>query len=244
MNKLTKLIKDQPSSLKILEAVIAATITLGLTLAFVVMISTISKMGMIDLSLCFTNSCISYYIKETDQAFAIAKATFDLGVAIATIGGIFVALFSYFNTAANSALTNHIEHLKAFREYLEAEIKKRERLTLSRIDTLYLYNIIFQHSRSGRTTVSDEYSNFITKLNDIIQESNKKCQQGSLEGFRYKDHQRKVKEHLVTAGISVEYAPRNDYFEMEGQLFSLLHRLSQSFCTPGEIPSIVERQYN
>lgn len=243
MNSLNKIIREQPVSFTVLSVVIILTLCGGLSIAALAMITTILNENLGDLPLCFSNDCVEFFIKKTDQAFSIAKATLDLGVAIATIGGIFVALLSYFSTSANSALTNHIEHLKVFTDYLEAEIKKRERLAPSLVDALYFYSTIFKQSRIGKTTVSDEYEKFIKKLNDIIIESNQRCVVGTPGGFSYKDHQRKIRDHLKFIGITVHTAPRNDYLEMEDQLFSLLHRISQSFCTSGTLPPIIERKY-
>lgn len=227
----------------ILIIVFSITLLFGLCLAVVAMISTIIELKLGSLPLCFSNTCIKNFTENTEQAFTIAKATLDVGIAIATIGGIFVALLNYFSSSANSALTNHIEHLKIFIEYVEAEIKKRDRLSAGLIDTLLLYNVIFELSRSGKTNISGKYENFINKLNEIIHESNQRCVIGTPGGFSYNDHQRRVRDHLITVGITVHTAPRNDYLEMESQLFSLLHRISQSFCTPNILPEIINREY-
>lgn len=243
MNKIKKILREQPPSFLILSVVIAAILLCGLSSAVIVFVSTIQELELYKLPWCFTNECFKDFSEKTDQVFTIAKTTFDFGVAIATIGGIFVALLSYFNSSANSALTNHIEHLKIFTEYLNAEIKKRERLSASLIDSLYLYGVIFKQSRNGKTDVSDEYDDFIKCLNKIIRESNERCVIGTPGGFSYNDHQRRIRDHLATAGITVHTAPRNDYLEMEDQLFSLLHRISQSFCNPRALPSILRREY-
>jgi hypothetical protein len=244
MNSLKNLIKDSPTSLLWLGTFIAFILTTGLGAAILSAIGTSCKLELFSRDLCITNKCVEAYLSETSQAFIIAKATLDVGVATATIGGIFVALASYFNTANNTALTNHIEHLKVFTEYIESEIKKRERLNPNLIDTLLLYGTIFNQSRNGKTTVSNAYKNFIIELNNIIIESNKKSISGTPGGFSYKEHQRSIRDHIISAGITVYTAPRNDYFEMEDQLFSLLHRISQSFCPPGVLPALVKREYH
>jgi hypothetical protein len=243
MNKVRKFIKEQPASLITLGAVITAALLFGLILSFWVMIDTITEKNLNSLPWCFSSSCLEHFFNETNQVYVIIKATLDSAVAIATIGGIFVALLSYFATASNYALTNHIEHLKVFTEYLDTEIKKRDRLSPPLIDTLYFYCSIFTQSRSGKTTVSDTYEKFINELNAIIHESNQRCVAGTPGGFSYNDHQRKIRDHLASIGITVHIAPRNDYLEMEGQLFSLLHRVNQSFCTPGALPEMQKRTY-
>lgn len=243
MNKLCRFVKESPASLTALGVVIIVPVVVGFGFSAWVLVSTIISENLASSPLCFSNECVQFFLGKTEQSFAIAKATLDLGVAVATIGGIFVALLSYFSSASNAALTNHIEHLKVFREYLESEIGKRDRLSLPLIDGLYLYGVIFTQSRSGKTTVSDEYLSFIKKLNCIIDESNQRCVQGTPGGFSYNDHQRRVRDHLIAAGVTIYVAPRNDYFETEGQLFSLLDRIGQSFCSPGVLPPILSRTY-
>lgn len=243
MNSLKNLISDTPRSFIWLGILIAFILLLGNAIAITTLYKTSIQEEYFSRPLCFQNQCIKEYIECTDQFFTISKATFELGVAIATIGGIFVALLSYFNTASNAALTNHIEHLKVFSEYLDSEIKKRSRLSSDLFDTLLLYATIFHQSRSGKTTVSDDYKNLILDLNKIIEESNERSIKGTPGGFSYRDHQRKIRDLLYKVGITVYIAPRNDYLEMEEQLFSLIHRISQSFCTPNTIREIAKRNY-
>jgi hypothetical protein len=234
--------RERPS-IAVLGGAIFFIMFIGVFLAFVVLIVTSKSDGLFDMTFCFSNECATDYFKKIDQSLLIIKATFDISVAIATVGGIFVALLSYFNAAGNAALTNHIEHLKVFCDYIETEIKKRERLRSSQIDALLLYGTIFSQSRSGKTTVSEDYKSFVVKLNELVQESNDRCVIGTPGGFSYKDHQRRIRDHLIAAGIGVYMAPRNDYFEMESQLFSLLHRIGQSFCPPGSLVQMIERKY-
>lgn len=243
MNSLTRFIRQQPPSLITLGATIIATVLIGLAFAATILTSTVFENKLYELPFCFTNECIKKFVEKTDFVYTSAKATFDLGVAIATMGGIFVALLSYLSSSANDALTNHIEHLKVFSEYIEGEVKKRDRLSSSLIDTLFLYSFIFRQSRNGKTEVSIEYEKFISDLNIIINESNQRCVVGTPGGFSYKDHQRKIREHLKNIGITVNTAPRNDYFEMEDQLFSLIHRISQSFCSSSNLAPVAKRTY-
>lgn len=227
-----------------LVLVISIIFLVGFGLSLFVLVQTSSQEQLFTQKLCFTKVCVDYYFTKVDTAFLIAKSTLEICVSVATVGGIFVALLSYFNTSGNAALTNHIEHLKVFSEYLESEVKKRDRLSSNLIDTLLLYGVIFNQSRSGKTSVSVEYLEFIVDLNKIISESNRRCASNTARGFSYVAHQKAVRDHLAKAGITVYLAPRNDYFEMESQLFSLLHRVSQSFCAPGILPHIEKIDYH
>jgi len=243
MNNFIAGMRNHPRSLVCLGMVLVSVLAIGLGLAIIIAIATINEKELYRHAICFNGECVKLLAAAIEPALGTAKATLDFGVAIATMGGIFVALLSYFSSASNAALTNHIEHLKVFTEYIEAELQKRDRLARSHFDTLFLYGKIFNQSRSGKTTVSDEYRSFLVELNTIINESNERCSVGTPGGFSYKDHQRRVRDHMIQIGVTVYTAPRNDYFEMENQLFSLLHRLSQSFCSSGVLPDVSPQTY-
>ncbi|WP_155122389.1 retron Ec48 family effector membrane protein [Burkholderia ubonensis] len=243
MNRLVKFYRWHPS-IAILATIIFVELIGGVVLSVAVLVATSREMKLFAMSLCFSNKCVHSYFDDIAQSLLIFKATLDVAVAISTVGGIFVALLSYFSSASNYALANHIEHLKVFREYLEAEIRRRDRLAVEAFDSLLWYGKIFAESRNGKTQVSGEYVGFIKSLNEIICESNQRSVVGTPGGFSYRDHQRKIRDHLFEIGIVVYIAPRNDYFEMEDQLFSLIHRIGQSFCSPGSVAEITKRQYH
>lgn len=243
MSRLSGPLKNQPRSLVILGALLTLVLIAGLGLSTIVMVVTIRAQELQKLSICLQSGCVKEFTENIEAAISVAKATLDIGIAIATIGGIFVALLSYLNSASNAALTNHIEHLKVFSEYIEKEIEKRDRLAENLFDTLLLYGSIFSQSRNGKTTVSNDYIQFMIDLNKIIDESNQRSIVGTPGGFSYNDHQRRVREHLKKIGVTIYSAPRNDYFETEAQLFSLLHRVNQSFCPPGVVPEIGRSTY-
>lgn len=244
MSELHSIKESKQPAMIALVSVIAIVFLAGFFLSLTVLAQTSFREQLFSKELCFSKVCVDYYFKTVDTAFLIAKSTLEVCVSVATVGGIFVALVSYFNTSGNAALTNHIEHLKVFSEYLESEIKKRDRLSSNLIDTLLLYGMIFNQSHSGKTSVSVEYRDFIVDLNKIISESNGRCASTTARGFSYVAHQKEVRDHLAKAGVTVYLAPRNDYFEMESQLFSLLHRVSQSFCAPGILPHIERSEYH
>lgn len=243
MNKLRNMFPEQPLSLILLGLLLMLIFVLGLGLALVVLYYSSREGNFFRMDFCFTKGCVDVYLTQNATSLTIAKATFDLGVAIATIGGIFVALLSYINSSGSAALANHIEHLKVFCEYIDAEVGKKDRLSAQLIDSLLLYGFIFNQSRSGRTSVSGDFKGLISGLNLIIQDSNSICKVGATGGFDYKKHQQRVRDQLAPAGIQIYMAPRNDYFEMEKQLFSLIQRIGQSFCAPGALPDLIPREY-
>lgn len=229
--------------LRKLGIALSLILMIGLLLSISIWICTSMQENLFSLDICFTNKCVSDFGDSISTSLAVAKSTLDICVAVATIGGIFVALLSYINTANNNALTNHIEHLKVFSEYLESEIKKRDRLRSELFDSLLLYSTIFNESRHGNTAVSKEYIEFIVQLNNIVIESNQRCTTGTPGGFSYRDHQKSIRDHLAKSGITVYLAPRNDYMMMEAQLFSLINRVNQSFCPTQTVPAVEKSTY-
>ncbi|MBV7417327.1 retron Ec48 family effector membrane protein [Comamonas sp. CMM03] len=243
MNKIKEYFLGRSLGLVVLGGVLIFVFSIGIGFSLLVLVSTSLEEKLFSKDFCFTGECVSYYFESIDESLIVAKATLDVGVAIATIGGIFVALLSYINSSGSAALANHIEHLKVFREYIDAEIERKDRLSKQLIDSLLLYGFIFDQSRSGKTSVSAEFRGLIVGLNSVIQDSNNVCKIGATGGFDYKKHQQRIRDQLSPAGIQVYLAPRNDYFEMERQLFLLIQRISQSFCAPGSLPDLLAREY-
>ncbi len=236
-----KLRRTSPLSILTYSLILFSVIGFGFSiLAF---ISTGYKDGLFLAPFCFNNTCVKNFTDGFSQAFTLAKATLDFLVAIATTGGIVVALMSYLNSASTTALTNHIAHFSIFQNYVINEISKRSRISPTSIDTLVWYNIIFSTSRSGKTDVSSNYIAFVNELNLLIKKSNIQAERAIEGSFRYKQHQERIREQLKKSGMEIFFCPRNDFFEMEGQLFSLIDRINQSFCYSSKVPALLERKY-
>lgn len=216
---------------------------IGFGLSFITTVSTGLKNGFFSLPLCFHKECMKSVITEFEYSFTIAKATLDFMVAVATIGGIIVALLSYLNSSSTAALTNHIAHFSIFQNYVINEVTKRDRISPTSVDNLVWYNLIFSTSRSGKTDVSGIYINFVEELNALLTNSNAQAERAHDGSFRYKPHQERIITQLKKAGIDISFLPRNDFFEMEGQLFSLIDRVNQSFCYSDSVPVLEERNY-
>lgn len=216
---------------------------LGLGLSTISFANTLISEKLYDQSLCISNKCLESFYTSYEYSLLTLKATFDTLVAFSTIGGIVVALLSYLNTASTAALSNHIAHYSIFQNYVANEISRRSRVSASSVDNLVWYNYIFSTSRSGKTNVSKEYVKFIKELNELISESNKSAEKAIDGSFRYKPHQEKIIAHLEKSGLELSYLPRNDFFEIEGQIFSLIDRVNQSFCYTQDIPQLTKRKY-
>lgn len=194
-------------------------------------------------SICFDASCVEQFTKEISGSLAIAGATSELLVTIATVGGIVVALMSYVSGVNNSAFSNHLTHYSTFQSYVISEISKRDRISPSSIDIFSWYNMIFPRSKLGEMTVEQSYIDFTDKLNNNIRLSNDQISLSTEETFRYKPHQERIKETLSEIGIDVTSQPRVQFFEIEDQIFSLISCINQAFCTKGKIGNLVKRNY-
>lgn len=193
--------------------------------------------------LCFNNGCIKKFLEIFDQSFLILSATLSLLVGITTIGGIIVALMSYLNSANATALANHISHFTIFQNYVAAEISKRNRISPASVDTFVWYNLIFSNSRTGRTSISDEYCNVISALNNEIFFSNEQARSASQGSFRYMPHQKRIIDSLSGLGIVLSHQPRNEFYEIEDQIFALISSLNKSFCYSNKVPDLLKRNY-
>ncbi|MBW4190957.1 retron Ec48 family effector membrane protein [Enterobacter bugandensis] len=235
--------KIDSHALRILLLCLITIISLGTILFVISFISTGMQEGFFRRDFCFHNSCILNFTKGYSQSILILQATFILLGLVASIGGIIVALLGYTNSVSVSALGNHISHFKIFQEYLSYEINKRDRLSASSFDIFKWYNIIFNKSRSGSTSISQDYCNLILKINSTISDSNTACSQAKSGSFSYVKHQNKITTLLRDFGIIQPRLPRNDYYEVEDQVFELIDNINREFCYSSSIEPLVKRLY-
>ncbi|HEK2789087.1 retron Ec48 family effector membrane protein [Proteus mirabilis] len=233
---------DSPP-LRYLLLCLITIISLGIILFITSLFFTGIQEGFFSRSFCFHNTCISNFTKGYSQSILILQATFILLGLVASIGGIVVALLGYTNSVSVSALGNHISHFKIFQEYLSYEINKRDRLSPSSFDIFKWYNIIFNKSRSGSTSISQDYRDLIIKINSAITESNNACSHAKSGSFSYVKHQINITTLLRDFGITHPRLPRNDYYEVEDQVFELIDNINREFCYSSSIEPLVKRLY-
>lgn len=193
---------------------------------------------------CVRSECISLLTTKLEPALTIGKATSDLLVAVATAGGIVVALWSYFSSVENSALANHISHFATFQSYLGNEVNKRNRVHASSIDTFFWYNLIFPESKRGQMVVAETYKSFVIELNQLISESNTLASTPTGKTFRYTEHQRLIRIQLQLIGVFLTPQPRIEYYEIEDQLMSLIAAINSAFCVGSNVPKLLVRAYS
>jgi hypothetical protein len=195
------------------------------------------------LEFCFTNLCVKNWLSYFPDTLSIAKATSDFLVAIATTGGIVVALMSYISSINNSALTNHIAHYTVFQGFIDNEIRKRNRIDAASVDAFFWYNLIYPNSRKGIVGVSTQYTRVVLSLNKGIEESNAKAQHAADGSFRYKPHQMQMITLLREFGIQLQQQPRNDFYEIEDKIISLIVAVNNSFCYSESVTPLTKRKY-
>jgi hypothetical protein len=235
--------KIGPKSVEILIWLLAIVAIIGYSLSGLAIINTSLHLNFFSKPLCLEEACVQLWAKANEYSLAIAKTTSDLLVALATAGGIVVALMSYVSNVSNSALANHINHYAIFQSYVNNEIEKRSRIEASSIDIFLWYNAIFRESRVGVMSVSGEYHKFVKELNEKISASNNQAKSAKDGTFRYTLHQAQIKEQMKIIGIIISSQPRNDFYEIEDQVFSLISAVNQSFCFSTKIPPLVTRAY-
>lgn len=186
--------------------------------------------GLFKEDFCFKKDCIKHAKDTFDYSLYIIFGTINLLVAMATVGGIFVALLSYLHSTSATAFGNHISHLVVFHSYLASEISKNHRISPSSLDVFYWYNLIFPDARSGMLMVSTTYEVLIKNVRDEIVSSNNSASNAKSGSFRYVDHQNRMVVALSGLGIRVDRQPRVDFFEVEKQILSLIKSVNFAFC--------------
>ncbi|WP_052750309.1 retron Ec48 family effector membrane protein [Arsukibacterium sp. MJ3] len=192
---------------------------------------------------CLKPGCLNSFLMFHEEAIMLASWSLSFLVSFSTIGAIIVALLSYINSVSSTALGTHIAHYKVFQEYLSFELEKNSKLSLSSINALQWYNLIFSKSRLGSTTVSEEYKKKVESINKLIAESNSKADSAHNGSFSYKDHQGKMITALASFGVRIERAPRNDFQSVENDIFKLIDSINLEFCSLQGIQKSVDRKY-
>ncbi|MEZ8229242.1 MULTISPECIES: retron Ec48 family effector membrane protein [Vibrio] len=216
---------------------------LGVVILILSLFSTMVETKSYELELCFSSDCLinakEIYKPQIELLFGIVY----IAGTVATIGGIVVAVHTYMNNVSTNALSNHIAHLQVFQDYLVIELSKHDHLSISSIDVYGWYNSIFTESTQGRVYVSESYKSSVNSINEVILISNNESQTAESGSFRYKQHQTRMTSTLKNFGINMGYHPRNDYFEIEGQVLALITSINNAFCSNSGVINFEPRQF-
>jgi hypothetical protein len=226
-----------------LTAALGVVAIVGYGASAISIIATLVVKRQIVGSFCARSECIETWFRLVEYSLLIAKVTSDFLVVVATVGGIIVALLSYFSNLNNSALSNHISHYGIFQSYVEAEIGKRNRIEYSSVDTFCWYNKIFSQSRAGDMKTSQQYGKYMAELGSLISQSNNLVSSATTEAFRFKPHQERMIGKLKEIGIAFAQQPRLEFYEIEDQIISLVACVNQAFCSSSGILGFQPRIY-
>ncbi|WP_430980817.1 retron Ec48 family effector membrane protein [Stenotrophomonas terrae] len=227
----------------VLALVLALVLLLGLCVAVAIFWATRGDPAVKELEFCFSNKCVDLFKKTFENAISVISLTFSVLVAIATVGGIFVALLVYRETVRANSLSNHISHLALFRSYVEKEVGRMNMLRESSVDSHCWYVLMFPQSRVGDTTISFEYNRAFEEIRKCILSSNSSATRAENGSFRFLAHQDQVIAALKGVGLTIRRQPRMEFFELEGEIYQLIDSVNSAFCYSEPIERLPDRRY-
>jgi len=233
-----------PRSLICLVLILCVVAALGLSISAITFIATGYQDGAFSRPFCVTNKCATEAANLFAQSLEILKSTVGLLGAIATVGGILVALLGYLNSTSVSALGNHIAHFNVFQSFLASEISRRHLVSPSSVDIYMWYRTIFHQSRSGITAVSSGYVDLVEVIASEIERSNMQAKKAHEGSFRYVEHQNRMIDALAGVGITLTRHPRIDFFQVERELLSLISSVNAAFCYHREARDLPRVEYH
>lgn len=193
--------------------------------------------GYLNLKLCFSFSCLSYFFSEFEGLVDIFKFYLETLFYIISMVSLYVAINHYVRANISSNMATHIGNANTFKDYIEMDIKKSGIIGLSSIDCLKWYNFVYPDSRGGNLEVSQYYKDKIREINNIIKHSNSEVR------FDYKRHQTEIIASLNEIGIEVGRSPRNNFNEVERYIFGLIKKVNKDFCFIDDEVSMYEPTY-
>jgi len=196
--------------------------------------------GLMDMSVCFKAKCISTFFHLLEGLVEIFNFLLKTIVAIVTILGVYFALITYVNNIKTSRTNIHLIHLTTFKEYILSELEDNNQLSAKSFDIFKWYNLIFPNSRAGSIDVGENYQGVIDDFNRDIILSNDTY---SSADFPYIKHQKRMITQFRTLGITINLMPRNDFYEIEKQLFKLIEKTHEEYCFMNGKGKLVKRAY-
>ncbi|WP_462163612.1 retron Ec48 family effector membrane protein [Pseudoalteromonas xiamenensis] len=216
---------------------------LSLIVSIVFYIATFRSNNVGNMDFCLSNTCAQNFASIFASSIKALEIGFSVSLGVATVYGIYIALHSYISNQETAKFSNHLAHYQLFKGFLSTEASNTLRLSPKAINSFKFYNLIFPESREGILTPSESYINFLDQLDAVVKDSNSKVVNLSQGSFKYKPHQQKVKELLATVGIEIEFLPRRDFYELEGDVFKLVGRVNSEFCHYVDMPVLPDRHY-
>lgn len=192
---------------------------------------------------CLTKECINNFLKFTELSIQSFKATISLTITAFTVLGIYFAVLNYIATAKTNAISNHLLNLNTFKDFVNDEISKRNRINKESVDIFKWYNLIFPDSKNGLLTTGNKYENLLKSIDRCILRSNQECSKSDTPSFEYKPHQIRMREALSAIGIKIELMPRNDFKESEKEIHELINTTNKEFCGENSLQRLSDPIY-
>ncbi|WP_100638356.1 retron Ec48 family effector membrane protein [Marinobacter salexigens] len=220
-----------------------------LTIAFITFVFSVLSywQTLSNSSLSFEDFCLaSQCVLNFEKTFSGTIKIMQFGAAVAWIfvfvSGVYIALKNYLTSVRSTALSGHISHLSMFKEYLEGEVVKFGMLKLKEIDVYKWYGFAFPNSSKGDISVSKKYLYAVSEILSVIEETNLSIKSPK-GGYGYRKHQDRVKRALAPFGIDMPYLPKNNFNDVEIQIFNLIDSVNHTFTDLSDVISDCDRDY-
>lgn len=192
--------------------------------------------------LCLLSECVV----DFKEKFSGALGILEFGASVAYIfifaSGVYIALKNYMTSVSSSALSGHISHLTMFKDFMLDEIKNYGSLKIQRVNVYCWYRLAFPKSSEGKITISNDYKNSVNNIKSAINETNRSINSPK-GGYGYKKHQDRMIEALKPLGIEMGNLPRNNFNEVEFEVFGLIDSFNHTFTDIEFFLQRCERDY-
>lgn len=178
--------------------------------------------------ICFESNCILYFAKT------FKGTTTLLGYGVSTIwifvltSGVYIALKNYLTSVKSTALSSHISHLTMFKDFICDEVERHNHLKQKDFDVFKWYKKAFPNSTKGDIEVAQQYEDLISNVRKAIVITNESINSPKGE-YGYRKHQDRIIIAMRDIGIELTHLPRNNFHDVELELFKLLDSVNQTF---------------
>ncbi|GGY68754.1 retron Ec48 family effector membrane protein [Marinobacter zhanjiangensis] len=178
--------------------------------------------------LCFLSNCVTSFREKFSGTIEILGFGSSVAYIVIFASGVYIALNNYLTSVKSSALSGHIGHLTMFKDYMVDELKKYGALKSQKVNVYRWYRLAFPLSSKGDITVSEEYKLAVRGLCHAIQITNKSINSPK-GGYGYRKHQDRMIEALKPFGIEMTNLPRNNFNDVEFEIFGLIDSFNHTF---------------
>jgi len=179
-------------------------------------------------NLCFLSGCILEFKEKFSGAIEILEFGSSVAYIFIFAGGAYIALKNYLTSVNSAALSGHINHLTMFKDYMFDEVKKYRSLKTQKINVYCWYRLAFPKSSEGKILVSDNYRKVVNGIKYSIIKTNESISSPKGE-YGYRKHQDRIIEALKPLGIEMAYLPKNNFTEVEFEIFGLIDSFNHTF---------------